>query len=269
MNRIISIGFSSLIACLVGCDGPCAVGTPCERICGPEAVATCAAEGLCTCVPVAASAEADGGPGATCRAPDAGDLVINEVLLDGEPDESAEFIELVNVSDDPLALAGLVLSGRRGEGQSRRVSFEGGCIGPGTAVALYAQQADWRWSEPALEPVTAVLNAFGFANDGPFEFRLEDPAGRLLSLAEGFADDAEPGVSLNRQPDLVGETFVAHSPGPRRRRVSGDLSQSRPICGALPRWCRGGRGAGCGSTGGTRRQRPPVSAADAGRADHQ
>ena len=145
-------------------------------------------------------------------------------MLDGEPDESAEFIELVNVSDDPLALAGLVLSGRRGEGQSRRVSFEGGCIGPGTAVALYAQQADWRWSEPALEPVTAVLNAFGFANDGPFEFRLEDPAGRLLSLAEGLADDAEPGVSLNRQPDLVGETFVAHT------RLAPDADASPGTC---------------------------------------
>ena len=43
----------------------------------------------------------------SCARAGEGDVVISEVMLDGEPTESEEFIEIVNVSDEPIRLNGL------------------------------------------------------------------------------------------------------------------------------------------------------------------
>lgn len=220
MRRLIILGW----LCLIGCGEVCATGEICERRCPPGGAAVCAAHGLCACLrvpdggltgapeltePAEAGVGFDAGdprvtPGETaCPVPGIGDLVINEVMLDGEPTEDAEFVELVNLRASPLALAGLRLTSNRGTEQVRRVDFTGGCLPPGAALAVFPRRADWVESSPAAPPIEADLRSFGFANGADFDFRLMRDD-MLLDRLSGAGDSIAPGVSLNRSPDLEG-----------------------------------------------------------------
>lgn len=208
----------------IGCAGVCETGEACPRTCPTGAIAVCAAHGLCSCLrgPDGGLADADpalppgrddsdlspdGGispEGGACRAPEPGEIVINEVMLDGEPTEDAEFVELVSTVDVALALRGVTLTSNRGSDQVRRVEFAGGCLPAGAALAVFGQRSDWIESSPAAPPIEAELRSFGFANSGDFDFRLMG-GDRELDRFEGLGESIEAGVSLNRWPDKQGD----------------------------------------------------------------
>ncbi len=211
-------------AIALGCGSVCETGEVCERACPTGALAICAAHGLCTCLrgpdggfedPAGdqwvdgpdAGFGRDGDPAggsAACRAPEPGELVINEVMLDGEPTEDGEFVELVNVADDALALGGVTLTSNRGADQVRRVEFTTGCLPSGAALAVFGRRSDWIESSQATPAIEAEVRSFGFANSGDFDFRLVRGE-TVLDRFEGAGDTIEAGVSLNRWPDRVGE----------------------------------------------------------------
>lgn len=228
----------ALLFALAGCGAPCESGEPCERSCPPGGVGICAAHGLCACVadpgfdpdappaafdpldpagapdaldPDAPPALPPGGVApADCAAATAGAIVINELMLDGEPSEDTEFIELVNPGDRPVALTGLSLTSNRGANQVQRVAFTGGCLPPRGALAMYPDRAAWIEAPPSPWPIAAELRSFGFANGGDFVFRLSGPDGAPIDQLAGPGDAIRPGVSLNRAPDLHGPGVAPH-----------------------------------------------------------
>ncbi|MEZ4434482.1 MAG: lamin tail domain-containing protein [bacterium] len=228
-----------LLLALAGCGAPCETGEPCERRCPPGGVGLCAAHGLCACVadpgfdPTAPPAAFDpldpiGAPGAdgvgdpaagppsgeapaACAPATPGALVINELMLDGEPSEDAEFVELVNPGDHPVALAGLSLTSSRGANQVQRVAFTGGCLPPRGALAMFPDRAAWIEAPASPWPIAAEPRSFGFANSADFDFRLSGPDGALIDQLTGPGDAIRPGVSLNRAPDLRGPAVAPHS----------------------------------------------------------
>lgn len=215
--------FRVMVVALVGwgCADVCETGERCARDCPPGGAAICAAHGLCACLlapdaggsvdagPVGLPDGPDAAPGEPtadptgCRAPALGDVVVNEVMLDGEPTEDAEFVELVNTRPEPIAMTGLALTSNRGTDQVRRVLFTGGCLPPGAAVAVFADRAAWIEPLGAPWPLEAELRSFGFANGGDFDFRLVR-GDVVIDRLEGAGALIEAGVSLNRDPDLRG-----------------------------------------------------------------
>ena len=130
-----------LILTVIACDDSCPVGLECVRSCPLETVGMCSADGLCLCqetqavMPASMDANentlpAIQGGALSCARAVEGDVVISEVMLDGEPTESEEFIEIVNVSDEPIRLSGLSIWGSRGQRVVRRVAFLEGCGSP-------------------------------------------------------------------------------------------------------------------------------------------
>lgn len=230
-----SLWFALLLAsaALTACGEPCETGAVCARTCPPGGAPICAAHGLCACLlaPDAAPTAAEGpeaGPGsidpgsdagptgaggeeapAACATPGPGDLLINELMLDGEPTEDAEFVELVNPGPGPVALAGVELTSNRGADQVRRVEFTGGCLPADAALAVFSERGAWVTPGGNPWPVTAELRSFGFANGGDFDFRLVRGEA-VIDRVEGSGDVIEPGVSLNRQPDRVGPAMASH-----------------------------------------------------------
>lgn len=233
--------FAALAAVAVGCAPPCETGAQCARRCPPSTAAECVAHGLCGCVvgpapdlgllepsggEVTSGGGAAGGsagqpgiggtgggadaPRVDCSPPEIGALVINEIVLDGEPTEDEEFVELVSLVDVSLDLAGVQITSNRGAEQVRRVEFIAGCLPAGGAVAIFPDVARWRWS-PTPEPMVEVESrAFGFANGGAFDFRLLDREGGVLDRFAGDGEASRPGVSINRAPDRAGSALVAH-----------------------------------------------------------
>lgn len=229
---------------LAACGAPCETGEACDRRCPTGGVGLCAAHGLCACVaapdggltdPGSSVAPFDGGdarspddpaapgqppgvdapndqtPGSPCAAPSAGTIIVNELMLDGEPTEDAEFVELVNLDDRPAALAGVVLTSNRGADHVRRVEFIGGCLPARGALALFPDRGAWIESPASSWPIEAELRSFGFSNSGDFEFRLAGADEQVLDELAGPGDLIAPGVSLNRDPDLIGERLAPHS----------------------------------------------------------
>ena len=206
-----------------GCAEVCETGEVCARTCPPGGAAVCAAHGLCSCLrapddglpdalmdvdgPAPSAAEpsdpANGESESACPAPGPGELVINEVMLDGEPTEDAEFVELLNRTGHALNLGGVTLTSNRGADQVRRVAFVAGCLPADSALAVFSDRSAWIESTPAAPPIDAELRSFGFANGGDFDFRLLHGE-TLLDRFEGQGDVIEPGISLNRAPDGVG-----------------------------------------------------------------
>ncbi len=214
-----------------GCEDKCDTGDPCSKSCGPCEVALCVAKGICSCKPLS-PAECNGGGGdggpigdggglptneagmpVQCADPQ-GKLVLNEVLPDGEPTEDGEFVEVVNISDDPVNLAGVRITSLRGESQVDRVIFTGGCLPASGAVAAFPNEADWVWIPTPSPRPTYELKSFGFSNSADIDFRLVDSGGTVISQMAGSADLVDPGVSVNRNPDLGDEGLVQHTAFP-------------------------------------------------------
>jgi hypothetical protein len=185
--------------CSATCDdaGDCPVGL---RLCGAIAFSGSEAN---WCLP-------DGS--AQCRAPQPGDVLIDEILIDAPtPERDNEFFELVNTRDEPVALAGLVVRSNRGEGFVRRAGFDAGCLAAFGRVAVYEDVNAWIWNPAAVGAVEGSTQAFGFANDNPFDFVLETVDGVEIDRASGAGGLASEGVSVTRNPTAtVGAPFVAH-----------------------------------------------------------
>ncbi len=176
---------------------------------------------------------------AGCVAPQPGELVLNELMLDAEPEESDEFFELVNASDHPISLSGLSLysvppgtGGGLVGGQPfavARATFQGGCLAPNSALAAFHARAQNPivLSSPAVLPVLWTASATGYPNADDYDFRLESATVPLDQFA-GLLSTYAPGVSANRQPDAEGPGVAPHdrvsaaglpaSPGALRQR---------------------------------------------------
>ena len=229
---------------LAACGAPCETGEACDRRCPTGGIGLCAAHGLCACVAAPDGGLADPGaqvtpfdgvdaggpgdpaapgappgidaptgsePGSACAAPSPGTLIINELMLDGEPTEDAEFVELVNLDDRPAALAGVVLTSNRGADHVRRVEFIGGCLPARGALALFPDRGAWIEAPVTSWPLEVDLRSFGFSNSGDFEFRLTGADEQVLDELAGPGDLIAPGVSLNRDPDLIGDRLAPHA----------------------------------------------------------
>ncbi len=263
-----------------GCEDKCNTGDPCSKSCGPCEVALCVAKGICSCKPLS-PAECNGGGGdggpigdggglptneagmpVQCADP-AGKLVLNEVLPDGEPTEDGEFVEVVNISDDPVNLAGVRITSLRGESQVDRVIFTGGCLPASGAVAAFPNEADWVWIPTPSPRPTYELKSFGFSNSADIDFRLVDSGGTVISQMAGSADLVDPGVSVNRNPDPR-RPVAAPTWAPTRRtarmapgRVAPTADRRRVTAGRPPRTVASPRVTG-GRTRAWTWARPPT-----------
>jgi hypothetical protein len=216
---------------------PCLAGEPCTATCAPGLAPVCVVYGVCQC----AAGAGDGGLGgqagqggqngfggfapppdpAGCVAPQPGELVLNELMLDAEPEESDEFFELVNASDHPISLSGLSLysvppgtGGGLVGGQPfavARATFQGGCLAPNSALAAFhaREQNPIVLSSPAVLPVLWTASATGYPNADDYDFRLESATVPLDQFA-GLLSTYAPGVSANRQPDAEGPGVAPH-----------------------------------------------------------
>ena len=53
---------------------------------------------------------------------------MNEVLIDGDPDATEEFVEIHNTTSERINFAGLEILSNRGNELAMRVKFKQGCI---------------------------------------------------------------------------------------------------------------------------------------------
>ena len=234
MIRFIALFF---MVWMLGCGEECPTGDPCDRQCPQGVSAVCTETGTCACGRIELQAPmpmADAGPvrdavvvEQRCRMAEPGEIVINELVIDGEPTEDREFVELVNRTEDSLSLVGLRLLSTRSSGLTERLRFRDGCIAPKGAVALFSQVRNWVWNpEPEIQP-TVIIASFGFPNNSDFRFVLRDNQDRIIDEVEGLSSMIPKGVSLNRDPDLVGENLTEH------RRLAAGIDSSPARCSNL------------------------------------
>ncbi len=244
-------GLATLFA---ACEDECKRGDACDKSCAAGEVAQCVAKGICSCVADGAGgaggggggggAGAAGGGGGECAAAVAGDLRINEVLMDGD-----EFIELVNNAEHPVSVGGLIIRSTKGASIATRVELKSGCMPARGAVAMYPNAALWVWDPvPASAPAYQV-KAFGFHNTNDFVFELVRGEEVLDTFAgPGSLIDAD--VSVNRSPDGTGDMLAKHdevAPG-RASSPAACANGGRFVegCAALPDNDGGVGGAGGG-----------------------
>jgi hypothetical protein len=217
---------------LTACTEKCEAGDPCEQSCETGLVATCVASGICECVP---SDEAINPNAPSCAAPLLGQVFINEVMINPsgvEPDE--EYIELVNLSEGEINLAGLVITYQGDE----KLTFTGGCMTARSAVAIYDNESLWQWSTLARD-VTYRKGSFRFANSNDFTFNLMDATGMIFSSFISDATLIKEGISVTRAPD-GGDFIWLHNEAP-----GSTLDQSPAVClngGSFEQLCQDGVG---------------------------
>ncbi|MEE2788891.1 MAG: lamin tail domain-containing protein [Myxococcota bacterium] len=194
-----------------GCDDPCPTGLSCVRSCPPGTHGVCSVDSLCLCA--SSSLEQSGADPWTghldetefdhdgCATAEPGDIIISEVLIDGEPDETSEFVEIVNRRDESIDLAGVSIWSNRGDRMLRRIGFMTGCIPPMGAMAVYEQQLQWRVVPPSPRALSAQIGRFGFSNTASFNFEIRAADGALLDQVSGLGEMIRPGISLSRLID--------------------------------------------------------------------
>ncbi len=176
---------------------------------------------------------ADRGPGAP---PPAGTLMINEVLVDppdgydGNRDGAGsargdEFVELINVGDTVVDLAGATLA----DSAQVRVTF-----GPGTRLAPGAVAVVFGGSAPTIAGVVTVPSDGLFLNIDGDGLYLRRPGGALVAEltwgAEGGHDQ-----SLTREVDGDPESpMVGHRTRSAQPASPGSRADGRPFGGAPP-----------------------------------
>ena len=146
---------TAFLLIVFACTRPCPIGGRCDRSCPSGMRALCAPNEVCVCAAGGANLQG-GSPEPGCGPPSRGDLVLTEVLIDGEPTEREEFVELVNVSDEPVNIDGVALLSARGSKLGRRVLFTHGCFPARTTVAMYADPERWVWVPNHEEQVAFV-----------------------------------------------------------------------------------------------------------------
>jgi hypothetical protein len=250
-------------------DAACPRGASCALACDPGLAPICVVDGACRCVvpgsalgPVGGAGGGGDGvggrPGGTggegggpppspedCETPAAGELILNELMLDGEPDEDAEFFEVVNRTDRPLNLGGVSVvsvpvgtpsGGLPAEGTRLRAVFEAGCLAPRAAVAVFHARPPerWVWSSPSVIAARVTVTPDNYPNADDYDFRLATKDA-VLDEFMGLVSTYAPGVSANRVPDGVGPGVAAHD------RVSSEgLPASPGLCangGSFERFC--------------------------------
>lgn len=228
-----AVGAAAVLVGLACSEEKCGRGEPCDKACPAGQEPICVVDGICRC-----QADTDGGTGgqsgtggagtgggsvvpppADCDPPQPGELLINEVMLDGEADgEPDEFVELVNTANHPIALGGLVVA-TAPEGSApdvppaepvARWTFTSGCIVASSAVAIY-RKADLYPPvsvTPPLQSIMATYGGRGLNNSDPFDFRLLHGVTQIDRFA-GAANTFDPGVSANRNRDGLPEGVPA------------------------------------------------------------
>ena len=147
----------------------------------------------------------------------AGLLVINELLPNvptgPEGDANAdgtrharddEFVELVNISPDTLELEGVWV----GNDTRVRFTFAQHCLPPGHGAVIFAGSTTGA-PPPAGEGFETWLS------DSPFQFANDGGRATLYSASGALIDEHSytnaPPRSLNRSPELTGNTFAHHT----------------------------------------------------------
>ena len=222
---------------LVGCDVECKTGDQCSRNCPDHAWGICTENGMCRCQDFLEIVQEEKYVAmADCDHPQPGDLIINEVLIDGEPTEAGEFLELVNTSHRSIRLDGVSIFVSKGLELSKRFAIAFGCVAPKGALLIEGNSA-----QPRLEPswryeASYHLRRFGFSNSADFmaEIRLFDLT--VLDRVELSHNQFRPGVSLVRNPDIVGHRFVDHRIASNGAMSSkGTCADGRPLVGGCER----------------------------------
>ncbi|MEE2756101.1 MAG: lamin tail domain-containing protein [Myxococcota bacterium] len=193
----------------VSCGSVCPTGETCERTCPNGTEPVCAADNLCVC---SGAKRGDRLPTeASCLRPQPGELVITEVLIDGEPTEKEEFVEFVNSAAHPISLDGISLLSERGGRIRKHVLFGSGCLPAGAAIAVYADVHRWIYSlELPTQPVVAT-QSFGFSNERDFHIILESGQRQTLDSVRGGRGQIQPGISIGRESPELGKPFVLHN----------------------------------------------------------
>ncbi len=241
----------SLLLLLPACqDEECeSTSDSCSQSCEEGLSPVCVARGICQCVLESNSDAGEAGlsevglneaglpiPPPDCPSPQAGDLVINEILIDGAAEgELDEFVEIVNQSDHEVSLLDLIFYWKSDE----KIRFTGGCLPALGAVAIFTGEGEIIWN-PSISVPRPEVQSFRFSNSSDaLEMRLES-AGILIHSVEQPAQTPEgaslirEGVSATRFPDLEGP-FQRHD----------DLSDAK----SSPGHCVGGQSfqEGCSS----------------------
>ena len=145
-----------------------------------------------------------------CGLPEPGQLRINEVMIDGEPAEDTEFIEMLNVTDMPLSLRGIEVLSNRGHVLSSRVRFFEGCLPARAVVTMYSDPDRWLMPFRGRDAFEIEMERFGFPNSADFDFRIHDHLGRELDRFNGDRSLIRPGVSVTRFPDRFSNAPKRH-----------------------------------------------------------
>ena len=203
--------FFILFLLMCACRTECRLGDACERACPQNSWGQCDELELCRCYDIVTLAEeAELHAMESCDFPTPGSLVFNEILLDGEPTEASEFIEIVSLSPVPLRIDGLSIFISKSSGYERHIELESGCVMPNGVLLLRAEreqpmtEPSWRY-EPRYSK-----RRFGFSNKNPFLAQLRDGNDALLDEVALDPTAVTPGVSLVRSPELAGDDFVDH-----------------------------------------------------------
>jgi hypothetical protein len=220
-----TILLSALLLAVFGCRSDCTEGDNCARQCPEHAWGICTEDGMCRCQDfLEIIQDQKHQEMSTCRHPERGELVINEVMIDGEPTEAGEFVELVNTTTDSIRLDATSIFVARGQQMSRRLALDLGCIAPKGALLLAADSPAPLLMPPWSYDASYKTRRFGFSNTSDFvaEIRLFDTD--VIDRVDLPHDRFRSGVSLVRAPDVSGVEFVDH------RLVSGGQASSPGAC---------------------------------------
>ncbi|MBV71989.1 MAG: hypothetical protein CMH52_11720 [Myxococcales bacterium] len=193
----------------LGCGSVCRTGEVCDRACPNGSDPVCAPNNLCVCTGHKQSNQL--AQTTVCEPPDPGQLVITEVLIDGEPTEKEEFVEFVNTTARPISLDGVSLLSDRGGRIRKHILFGSGCLPSGSAIAVYADVDRWIYSPEIAERPVAATQSFGFSNQRDFHIILESGQRQTLDSVRGGIGDILPGISLGRETPDIASAFVPHN----------------------------------------------------------
>lgn len=240
MNKFGVLFLASLS--IFGCAPNCEEDGQCKRQCPQNTWAACTDMNLCRCETFQDVMQA----GTlklmeVCRDPEPTELMISEVLIDGEPTEDQEFIEIRNMSEDLIRIDGVSLHVKRGKQMHKSIGLNSGCVPPGGLLLFSAQEVD-----PIITPAWEIkptydYRRFAYSNSADF-------VAQLLLFDELVIDAVElergrivPGVSLVRALDLGANEFIDHRRAGRGRSSSpglcSDGSQIESGCMPTPLDC--------------------------------
>ena len=205
-NKIILIFLTHLVT---SCGTACLTGEGCDRDCPSGTNPICSSNDLCICSGLKKTQPDPSKLG--CKDPVLGDLVITEVLIDGEPTEKEEFVEIVNTAINAVSLDGISLLSERDGRIRKHILFGLGCLPAGTAIAVYADPDRWIYSPDLTTRPVAAVQSFGFSNQRDFHIILDSGRGYALDSVRGGFGQIQPGISIARERTDRTFPFVLHN----------------------------------------------------------